>query len=80
LIISDVVMPQMSGKELCDQIKGRFPQTRILLMSGYTDDALIHHGVLSQGLSFLEKPFSPARFARKVREVLDCESHPAKLF
>jgi PAS domain S-box-containing protein len=76
LVISDVVMPQMSGKDLCDQVKKRSPRTRMLLMSGYTDDALVHHGVLDQGLSFLEKPFSPARFARKVREVLDNGTTP----
>ena len=71
LVVSDVVMPHMSGKDLCDQLKRRFPQTRVLLMSGYTDDALVQHGVLTEGLAFLEKPFSPGRFARKVREVLD---------
>jgi YesN/AraC family two-component response regulator len=71
LVITDVIMPQMSGKELCDQIKRQLPQTRVLLMSGYTDDALAHHGVLDEGLSFLEKPFSPSRLARKVRDVLD---------
>jgi CheY-like chemotaxis protein len=71
LVITDVIMPQMSGKELYDQIKNQLPQTRVLLMSGYTDDALAHHGVLDEGLSFLEKPFSPLRLARKVREILD---------
>ncbi|HEY1661432.1 MAG TPA: ATP-binding protein [Verrucomicrobiae bacterium] len=76
LVISDVIMPQMSGKELCDQIKGSFPHIRILLMSGYTDDALAHHGVLDEGLHFLEKPFSPAKLARKVREVLDSPVSP----
>jgi PAS domain S-box-containing protein len=71
LVLTDVIMPQMSGKELYDQIKSQLPGTRVLLMSGYTDDALAHHGVLDEGLSFLEKPFSPSRLARKVREVLD---------
>jgi DNA-binding NtrC family response regulator len=47
------------------------PHTKVLLMSGYTDDALAHHGVLEEGLSFLEKPFSPAQLSRKVRDVLD---------
>ena len=54
-----------------DEIKRLQPQTRVLMMSGYTDDALAHHGVLDEGLSFLEKPFSPIGLARKVREVLD---------
>ncbi|MDB6065675.1 MAG: Blue-light-activated protein [Pedosphaera sp.] len=79
LVITDVIMPQMSGKELYDQIKSQLPQTRVLLMSGYTDDALAHHGVLDEGLSFLEKPFSPSRLARKVREILDAPAFPQPL-
>ncbi|HEV2329824.1 MAG TPA: ATP-binding protein [Verrucomicrobiae bacterium] len=71
LVLSDVIMPHMSGKELSDKLRLQCPQTKILLMSGYTDDALAHHGVLDEGLLFLEKPFSPARLARKVRKVLD---------
>jgi CheY-like chemotaxis protein len=71
LVLTDVIMPQMSGKELSDQIKIALPQTKVLLMSGYTDDALAHHGVLDESLSFLEKPFSPVGLARKVREVID---------
>jgi PAS domain S-box-containing protein len=71
LVLTDVIMPQMSGKALCDQIKSQIPHTKVLLMSGYTDDALAHHGVLDEGLSFLEKPFSPLQLTRKVREVLD---------
>jgi CheY-like chemotaxis protein len=71
LVITDVIMPRMSGKDLRDRIKSHHPRTEVLLMSGYTDDALAHHGVLDDGLFFLEKPFSPAKLARKVREVLD---------
>jgi PAS domain S-box-containing protein len=71
LVLTDVIMPQMSGKEMSDKIREQCPQTKILLMSGYTDDALAHHGVLDEGLLFLEKPFSPAKLTRKVREVLD---------
>jgi signal transduction histidine kinase/ActR/RegA family two-component response regulator len=71
LVLTDVVMPQMSGKSLYDQIVSQRPGTKVLLMSGYTDDALAHHGVLDESLSFLEKPFSPAQLTRKVREVLD---------
>jgi len=71
LVLTDVIMPQMSGKELCDRIRSQLPQTKVLLMSGYTDDALAHHGVLDEGLSFLEKPFSPSQLTRKIREVLD---------
>ncbi len=78
LVITDVIMPQMSGKDLYDQIKSQLPQTRVLLMSGYTDDALAHHGVLDEGLSFLEKPFSPSCLARKTREMLDAPAAEPK--
>jgi len=71
LVITDVIMPRMSGKDLRDQIKAHRPGTEVLLMSGYAGDALAHRGVLEEGLLFLEKPFSPARLAQKVREVLD---------
>ena len=75
LVLTDVIMPQMSGKSLCDQIMSQRPNSKVLLMSGYTDDALAHHGVLDEGLSFLEKPFSAAQLTRKVRDVLDAP-HP----
>ncbi len=71
LVISDVIMPQMSGKDLMDEIHRQLPQIKVMLMSGYTDDALAHRGVLDESLSFLEKPFSPAKLAQKVREVLN---------
>ena len=64
-------MPQMSGKDLYDQIRSQLPQIKVLLMSGYTDDALAHHGVLDENLPFLEKPFSPAKLSGKVRGILD---------
>jgi CheY-like chemotaxis protein len=70
LVITDVIMPQMSGKELHDQIKSQLPQIKVLLMSGYTDDALAHHGVLDESLFFLEKPFSPTKLSGKVRGIL----------
>ena len=71
LVISDVIMPRMSGKDLRDRIKAHRPAMEVLLMSGYAGDALAHRGVLEEGLFFLEKPFSPVKLARKVREVLD---------
>jgi len=71
LVVTDVIMPQMSGKDLYEQIKKQASHIEVLLMSGYTNDALAHHGVLDEGLFFLEKPFSPAKLARKVREVID---------
>jgi PAS domain S-box-containing protein len=71
LVVTDVIMPRMSGKDLYELLKVRFPRVKVLFISGYTDDALAHHGMLDADLSFLEKPFSPAGLAHKIREVLD---------
>jgi signal transduction histidine kinase/ActR/RegA family two-component response regulator len=79
LVITDVIMPKMSGKELYDKIKVVAPRIKVLFMSGYTDDALAHHGVLGPELSFLEKPFSPSRLAHKVREVIDSSKNRSRL-
>ena len=70
LLISDVVMPKMSGRELADTLRARWPNLRVLFMSGYTDDALSRHGVLDPGVLLLEKPFTPKRLAARIREVL----------
>jgi two-component system cell cycle sensor histidine kinase/response regulator CckA len=71
LILTDLVMSGMSGRELADQITRMRPGTKVLFMSGYTDDALGHHGVLGPGTAFVEKPFTIDGLLRKVREVLD---------
>jgi len=71
LLVTDVVMPSMSGKQLADLLKKSFPGLKTLFISGYTDNAIVHHGVLIEGVDFLQKPFSPETIARKVREVLD---------
>ncbi|MBI4775336.1 MAG: PAS domain S-box protein [Deltaproteobacteria bacterium] len=71
LLVTDVVMPGMSGKVLADQMKVQQPKMKTLFMSGYTDNAIVHHGVLEGGSAFLQKPFAPKVLARKVREVLD---------
>ena len=63
-------MPGMSGSELVDHLTGMLRDVKVLYMSGYTDDAIIHHGVLNPGVAFLQKPFTPLTVARKVREVL----------
>lgn len=71
LLLTDVVMPQTSGRDLADRICEARPQTRVLWMSGYTDDTIAHHGMLEPGLHFLQKPFTPASLVEKIREILD---------
>jgi len=71
LMLSDVVMPQMSGRELAEQLSPVRREMKVLYMSGYTDDAIVHHGVLDEGMAFIEKPFTPDTLTRKLREVLD---------
>jgi DNA-binding response OmpR family regulator len=71
LMITDVVMPRMSGRELADCLESVRPEMKVLYMSGYTDDAIIHHGVLDPGIAYIQKPFAPDVLALKVREVLD---------
>lgn len=73
LLLTDVVMPGRSGRELADEIQAARPDTRILFMSGYTDDAIVRYGVIGAGSAFLEKPFSAPFLARSVRQVLDGE-------
>jgi len=74
LLLTDVIMPGMSGRELAEQLKARRPEVRALFMSGYTDDAVVRHGMLEPGLAYLEKPFRPTALLRKVREVLHKEA------
>jgi CheY-like chemotaxis protein len=71
LLLTDVVMPGMNGPELASRVTRIHPETRVLFTSGYTDNAIMSHGVLDEGVSFINKPYSPSALARKVREVLD---------
>ena len=70
IMVTDVVMPLLGGRELAEKLALTRPEMRVLYMSGYTDDAIVRHGVLDGRASFLEKPFTPDAFTRKIREVL----------
>jgi two-component system cell cycle sensor histidine kinase/response regulator CckA len=71
LLLTDVIMPRMNGRMLAQELSKSRPATKVLYMSGYTDDAIVHHGVLDAGAQFLAKPFTAADLKAKVREVLD---------
>jgi len=71
LMVADVVMPGISGRELADCLKSSRSEMKVLYMSGYTDDAIMHHGVLQEGMNFIQKPFTNEELMGKVREVLN---------
>jgi two-component system cell cycle sensor histidine kinase/response regulator CckA len=73
-------MPKMNGRHLAERITAMRPDIRVLFMSGYTDDAIVHRGVLESGVAFLQKPIMPDSLMRRVRKVLDAggESRPSE--
>jgi two-component system cell cycle sensor histidine kinase/response regulator CckA len=75
LLFTDVVMPHMNGKELADRVRAFNPHTKILFTSAYTENAIVHQGVLDKDVALLQKPFTPFALANKLREVLD---HPGE--
>ena len=70
-MVTDVVMPQMSGRELIERCRQMRADFKALYMSGYTDNAIVYHGVLEEGVNYIQKPFTVDGLAKKVRDVLD---------
>jgi CheY-like chemotaxis protein len=77
LLLCDVILPGASGREVARMLAARRSDIRVIYMSGYTSNAIVHHGVLEKGVAFLQKPFSPGALLEKVRKVLGMDTPPA---
>ena len=77
VLVTDVVMPRLSGRDLAARLSAERRNLKILFISGYTDDTVVRDGVLDGGVAFLQKPFNLKALAEKIREVLKAEAHPA---
>ena len=71
LLLTDVVMPEMNGKQLFERVSKKYPGLKVLYMSGYTNNVIAHRGVLDEGVNFIQKPFTAQALAIKLREILD---------
>jgi DNA-binding NtrC family response regulator len=76
LLWSDVIMPLLGGRQLAERLLNVRPGLKVLFMSGYTENAIVHHGILDAGIEYVQKPLVPDTLARRVREVLDAPARP----
>ena len=75
LLMTDVVLPKMSGRVVAEKLTELHPATKVLFVSGYTDDVIVRHGILNEGVAFLEKPYTRESLTSKIRTMLDHEPH-----
>jgi two-component system cell cycle sensor histidine kinase/response regulator CckA len=71
MLLTDVIMPDMNGKELFERLKPIYPEMKVIYMSGYTGNIIAHHGILEDGVHFIQKPFTMSMLTDKIRNVLD---------
>jgi two-component system cell cycle sensor histidine kinase/response regulator CckA len=78
ILITDVVMPEMNGRELAEAFSSSYPDLPVLFVSGYSEDILAHHGVLKEGINLLQKPFSASDLASRIHELISPPNHSVK--